>query len=492
VDDAGDMDIARVSVKQDESTLAYSWNLFTDIQLPVNASAIIDTALGTLTVGRGLFVLYEIQGQERISFITLEKRFGQTFQTILGAPPGAHCITTVDDAGSGETDLLVAGSGIWRLTHDLCVVSGSQPTLVLSDPLFQGIEEVLIDQQSNEVTIWVANSDHTMVYLHTTVDFPTSGVAPAVPLVASGEGAGFASMRNQSTGFLFFFLTDDRGQISRLEQDPVSSLWKNTPFFTPSLNENILFTSYTTHISLTAADDTPLTNIELLLRSSGWVSIIINGHNTSVGPDGIAIRTDRKGTITLIIPTEDISSHTFTLDDMPGQTVLDGQSFQIDPATKIHAALAKIQSGDDLKNAKTQSGKNVVDGDTVSKDDMDKAATAISQMHATVTAGNISEMALGVNPVAFARTAVSREALSADSISDALWDAWHWLEDEFSQIENWVVKVADGVANFVMTIAGKVFIFVLNSALKVLKAIAWVLKVRNYLSYCYVPVLTYF
>jgi hypothetical protein len=65
--------------------------------------------------------------------------------------------------------------------HDLCVVLGSQSTLVFSNPLFQGIEEILIDQRSNEVIIWVENSDHTMVCLHTTIDFPMSGVAPTVP-----------------------------------------------------------------------------------------------------------------------------------------------------------------------------------------------------------------------------------------------------------------------------------------------------------------------
>jgi hypothetical protein len=476
LDEAGNADIARLSIKQDESsqsTTTYSWTLLTDIQLPVNASAIIDTALGTLSVGRGLFILYEIQGQEQIAFVTLEKRFGQTFQTILGTPPGAHRITTVDDIESGETDLLIAGAGLWRLTHDQCVTSFSQPTQVSSDPLLQGIEELLIDQQGTLLTIWVENSDHTMGYLHTTVDFPTSGVAPAVPLVPSGGGAGFAAMRSKTTGVQSFFLTDDNSKISRLEQDPVSGLWKNTPFFTPALNENIIFTSFTTHISLAAADDSPLTDVALRLRSSGWVSIIVNGRNVSVGPDGLTIRTDSHGVVTLIIPTEDISSYTFTLDDVPGNNSLSGQSFSIDPSTKIQAALASIQSGDDLKDAKTKSGKPLIDSD-LSQDDLDGAAGAISKMHKTLGNFSASNDAQLTNFTAALGTDAS--ALVADSLLDGVWDAFHWVEDQLNTIEHWAVEVVDGVTNLIMKIAGKVLLFVLNTALKVLKAISWVFK----------------
>jgi hypothetical protein len=197
-------------------------------------------------------------------------------------------------------------------------------------------------------------------------------------------------MRNQSTGFLFFFLTDGHRQISRLEQDPILSLWKNTPFFIPSLNENILFT----HVSFTAADDTPLTNIEL---HQGGCQLLLMDVTSVLVQMGLSYTQIVKALSPLsFLPKTSLCTLLPSMIYMPGQTVLNGQSFQIDPATKIHASLPKIQLGDDLNNAKTQSSKNVVDRDTISKDHMDKATTAISQMHTPVTGGNISEMALRV------------------------------------------------------------------------------------------------
>jgi hypothetical protein len=77
-------DIARVHVAKDFN----HWCVMSDLELPENASQIVDFCPAFLRVGGGFFLLYVIQGQTQLLFSTTRDEDGFTFQVTLDCPEG--------------------------------------------------------------------------------------------------------------------------------------------------------------------------------------------------------------------------------------------------------------------------------------------------------------------------------------------------------------------------------------------------------------------
>jgi hypothetical protein len=176
-------------------------------------------------------------------------------------------------------------------------------------------------------------------------------------------------------------VADSVGNLSMLMQDTTTGLWDQTPLYTPSLVQNVNFQAYTVHIEVKNADLTPVSNQQVLLKSCGWVNIVVNGRGVEVGPSGTPVLTDTEGVVTLLIPTEDISSYTFTLDNVKNLPPVFNKPVIIDPTRKVNSMLAGIKKGSDLINAPLQTGGHLLDGTKVDPSQIDKAAQAISTLY---------------------------------------------------------------------------------------------------------------
>ena len=87
--------------------------------------------------------------------------------------------------------------------------------------------------------------------------------------------------------------------------------------------------------------------------------------------------TDQDGVLTLIVPTDGVTRYTFSLTSTDDASGSDG-AFSIDPTLKVFDALSKIRDGDDLKNAKTQTGLPLLQNTKLSDNDIDQTAKAMN------------------------------------------------------------------------------------------------------------------
>jgi hypothetical protein len=292
---------------------------------------------------------------------------------------GASSLATFADS-DGYTSLLVGGEGLYNWTAANCQVANKAGTLLTSDPVFDGVVELFISQSDQDLSIFATNSLQGVGYAIASATNPAVGILTA-PLIPNGAGGIFSPLISADGLALQLIVADSSGNLSMLTQDTTTGLWDQTPFYTPSLSQNVDFQAYTVHVNLENPDLTPMTNQAILLSSSGWTNIVVNGRSVAVGPAGTPVFTDADGILTLLIPSEDISSYVFTIDNLKGNLPIFNKPIPIDPTFKVNNELASIKQGSDLRNASLQTGGHLLDGTTVSEDQIDQAALAISALN---------------------------------------------------------------------------------------------------------------
>lgn len=204
----------------------------------------------------------------------------------------------------------------------------------------------------------------------------------SVPLIPEGHGGTFSPFLSPDGLTKQVVVANKGGQITLLQQDSVSGAWSKSPFYIPNLDENVVFEAYMTLVSITESDSKPLADKTVLLKSpQGWADILVNGRSLTVGPSGTRVVTDYSGALTLITPTEDLSGWPSTISDPGGgHEILFGSNFEVGPTEKAAKKLKTIKSGNDQRDAKLEVGTKVLDGSRASDEDIDAAASAISQL----------------------------------------------------------------------------------------------------------------
>ena len=204
-----------------------------------------------------------------------------------------------------------------------------------------------------------------------------TSVESPIPVIPKQEGGSFSVFKSATDGYEQLLVSDSAGALSIIRHDPALGFWNAVPFYTPSLDKVFDIRCYSTQIAVFDAEKKPCINSEVLLKSSGFANILVNGLSVQVTPTGLPVVTDQDGVLTLIVPTDGIASYTFSLTSTEDTSDPDGV-FPIDPTLKVFDALSKIQHGDDLKNAKTQTGQPLLQNSKLSDDDIDRAAGAIT------------------------------------------------------------------------------------------------------------------
>lgn len=230
------------------------------------------------------------------------------------------------------------------------------------------------------MSIFAANSARGLGYAVASVSDPIQSTL-TVPLLPDGQGGRFSALVSRDGEILQVIVADTYGVLTLLQQNVSDGLWTNTPLYTPSLTVNRNFQAYTVHVDLLDAALTPLARQTILLTSSRWSEIVVNGRSVSVGPAGVPVVSDAAGTVTLLVPTEDISAATISLSNADGSPALFPTPVLIDPTFKVNQKLKTINTGDDLRNAQLQSGGSLLSDIDVSDADVDETAKAIAQLH---------------------------------------------------------------------------------------------------------------
>ena len=224
--------------------------------------------------------------------------------------------------------------------------------------------------------MWAADNRDGVGYLMASTDFTT--VESPIPVIPKRQGGTFSVFKSATDGYEQILVSDQAGVLSLIRYDPALDFWHSTPFYTPALEKVIDIRCYYMQITVFDADKKPCINSEVMLKSSGYVDILVNGLSVQVSPNGLPIVTDQDGVLALTVPTGNISSYTFSVTTVDEARDSEGP-LPIDPTVKVYDALSKIRTGDDLKNVKTQTGKSLLQDSKLSDGDIDQTAGAIAQ-----------------------------------------------------------------------------------------------------------------
>ncbi|KAL8710271.1 MAG: hypothetical protein Q9225_007311 [Loekoesia sp. 1 TL-2023] len=411
------------------------------------------------------------------------------FSVTLESPSEANSLATFVEE-TGYTSLLVGGASLTYFTAEECVHRNSKGTVISNDKVFSGVQELYISQTPEKVSIFASNSALGVGYAVVSIADLRQGISPT-PLIPEGKGGSFSPVITQSSDRLQFVVADSDGALTLLQQDPESCIWATTPLYTPSLNTNLDVQAYAVHINLFNEDSSPMVLEAVLLSSTGWIDVLVNGRGCGVGPPGTPVLSDESGTVTLIIPTADISSFIFNVGNVEGSTLFKS-SQDIDPSFKVNEALSQIKTGGDLKAAKLQTGGYLLDGSNASDDDIDSAAKAIAKLHDQRC--NLAAQPNGLRTVAKSinhqpgsvRSGKSLGRIicgsnverikGAKSIWDWPWDAWEWFTNGIKHIVSWAIEEAEDVLNFIVDIGERILRWTVTTVVEIGKVIAWVFE----------------
>ncbi|CDM32792.1 unnamed protein product [Penicillium roqueforti FM164] len=381
----------------------------------------------------------------------------------------------------GFTDLLVGGSGLYRFKAKGLAHPSSDK--IADTGVFSSVKEVQVTRSSSKASLWAANTDNGIGYLMTDLDFQSPD--PPVQVVPDHQGGYFAPFKATSSSCETFVFANNVGNLSMLEQDAKSGIWKTIPLIQPSLDKTIQMQSYMTQIKPLNASGGPLVNHPVILRASGDTSVIVNGRSVLATEKGISVRTDQTGLLTLTVPTDDISTHTFTVTDASKASTKSTQKF-VDPAHKINQKLSKIQHKEDL-NIDLGPGKGkLLDGTKLTPEQIEQVAGNIHQLMKTR-----DSIAQGKTPSSVALESCYR--FNAEHIIQGAGSggAWHWLEKQGDKIISFIVNGAKVLVQIGETVyqwamktvdqVGKVLSVIFNKILDIgKKIIDWLGFVFNW------------
>ena len=466
---------------------------FREHHLPENADEFLDLSVGTHpNLGRGLYVLYRIGEDKTLEFTGMPTEYGVPPTVSLVPPPGTHCLRLAPSA-QGRSDVYCGGDGVY-LFAATGQLSGAIATPVDTSAAVHGVTDLLTTQDEQVITLWCKNDREELVYLEAKRPAGSES-APRFgsPVRLMPSVAEFSALRNSRHGAHELFTLGAGGDLSRLFQDPRTSLWRRDHIPVPDTGHTISFSSYTTHVHLEAEDGAPAAGQPIEVLASQHTPVLINGEYHVLTPDAPkTVHTDSLGNLNLVNQVADLSVSCYHL----SADCLEG-SVAINPAAKVQAGLGRVQSASDLHNAKAQNRKPVVD-DSVSKHDVTAVADALKQMVPLTDAlapdesgqsgrwgavgqrTRLERFALHIDAegIRFADGTAAAAALPAfeHEVEVLAGDFFLWCEGTVEAAAEVVVEAAEEGFSMVVQWGEEAYKVLIEDLSQALKAIAWLLE----------------
>ncbi|HEX3076490.1 MAG TPA: hypothetical protein VHQ24_06480 [Lachnospiraceae bacterium] len=514
------------------------------LEIPENARKIQDLALGKQNGYPGVYCLYDTIDGRSLEFTSFPVKDynDDTFSIFFELPSSDESSDEITSfavlpSGSGSDNVYAAGKSLYlfrQVNADIDLVK------IADKDRIPPIQTLLARQDSNYVTLWMVSDDENLWMTVSHVSDPTiwQEVLPFRSKISK-----IAVLRNRCYNANHLFLINNENELIHLWQDLDNTQWCESKSIPLKDTEKIIsFDCYTTHVSFRDKDSgTPVTDIELNLKSSTLTDLKVNGiSHTILGnyKDQISIKPDAAGNITIINKVSNLSTPVFELSAEWLEKVV-----EIDPATKVRNMLSKVQSGNDLLAVTLPDGSHLISQDSVSKDSIDSTVNALNQLtyitnqlhrdgfQRCVTDGT-GDLTKPTNLVAFQcdRNGIHRNLLSISGIKDdylwslhfdgnnvtyhegkdvhkklagfgSIWDGIKsFAGDVIKAIESGIEKVTvlasravDKVIEFAVKIGDKIFTFVVETVEHVMSLINFIFqnikvtfeKLKNWLGFIF-------
>jgi hypothetical protein len=348
---------------------------------------------------------------------------------------GATCLDTISIGGRSAL-LVGCTKGIQYYAPKESTVKNAPGIPVTTSTVFQDIENIFVSQNGTRVCLWSVNARHELGYLCCTTDkisgtpvmlMPSGGTSSFSAATALNNPDGSASMRQ------ILVSDDDAGNLTTLELDMVTGIWRREPFYTVSASRNITVKSYTITIQALDSQHAPIVNGSLLIQSASSVPAVVNGKAAMLSAAGSWHRLDGNGEIALIVATLGITGQALTIQGIKdaNSASVGFSSMLIDPTEKTFNSFKALKSADDLKRAKTKNGKPLIDpANMPSPADLQNAAKCFS---------SISDATAGL-PRDGSKKVVAMATATFDSHGDLIMDGFHWIKEKIDQVTDWIVE----------------------------------------------------
>ncbi|RVD81415.1 uncharacterized protein DFL_009279 [Arthrobotrys flagrans] len=210
---------------------------------------------------------------------------------------------------------------------------------------------------ADSISLWVAASPNYLDCIcRRKSDTKYGHVKWSPPLKFATNALHVCSMRNTVTDTNEVFTVNLDASISHYWQDLKSTNWFSKKASLKGKSFVVDQKPYTSQIQI-VSDGVPLSNFEVKITSSEWQYCLINGlmYSLDIANDGYP-------------PILHLQSNSFS------------ETINIYPNGKIQHYLRGVKSGDDLRAARTQDGKQVLDP-SITKDLSDSVAGNISSLN---------------------------------------------------------------------------------------------------------------
>ena len=394
------------------------------------------------------------------------------FSATLTCPPGANAIESYVDQ-DGQSALLVGHSQGLQLFSSLdATTQDARGTLIQSAPEFQNIQRMFLAQDDTVLSIWANNGSQQLVYLTSTTSTLAQGKDKPTTLLPTGSSDDFAStiskpadISGQSEICQVLVSKDGAGQFTLLQQSRMTGIWKVEPFYVYNASANVEITSYTITIKVSGSNGQALNNGSVNIKASSSGSAVANGKSITIGSDPSWKSLDDTGALHLIVACDGLDGRSFEIVGVRDRqtTALPFDGVVIEPNHKAVDALGLIQTGSDLANAKTKSGKPLwEDGQKPSDSDLAQAAKCFATIHSAFK-GLPANGAI-VDP----SVPVSTPQSPSNGAVELLMDGWHYIKTEVDHVTDWVVEKVgkslinhegnDRVTDVMKTMSGSLFV----------------------------------
>lgn len=498
-------------------------NLWTLWPLPQNAhtkdgsNPIVDVALGKLSdLGlTGTYTLYYVGNDLQLTFDSVQKFNGQVISHAMTIPDGAQALATVVGDSNGNTELYVAGNGIYRFP-----VNGqgnSDQAIKIANSLQASAQtelEALADD--NNIALWFLD-EGVLSYIHGT---RTATPTWTTPMPIAKDVGQIAAIRNTVLKTNEIFDVDADNNLNYYYQDPSTTIWRKNPIALADVGNAVPFKCYTTTVHLEDENGVPI-NTTVSLSASSWIYATVNGSNHILDKDtDISLTTDASGAITIITKVDTASSPIIGLKSGEFKEYID-----VNPQNIVNENLKGFTSSSSVSSATTQNGDKVLpDNSKVSADQLantfktltnasDAAngntisvrtsntinntvdASALNQSHTGEKTFGVQNMnslqpkmvtgnaALSLVPdnIKLENTRVtltnSRTLTSdtGDAIEAFFGDVWNAITSGLEKVGSWVLNVVEEGVQFVVHLANGIATFILDTIEKIYEVLSWVL-----------------
>jgi len=427
--------------------------------------------------------------------------------TKISLPPGATAMALSFPDGI-HSDLFVAAGGSLYFLDSTQQEEDQPMTAVCTHPLLNEVTSLHVNNNNATVIVWGLNQQGQIFYLKSVTGNELTSSAWSYPVPIMENVNAVASFVNNRLGNTAVFASTTDNFLHQLMQDAATTLWRSRSIVLPStkIDDYIQTHTYTTHINCMDDSGVPLNGADVTITATETCSVYINDYyhllHASVP---LQVKSDISGVINITQPIDSIGSVCYHIHINDGKQTID-----INPMLNVLGSLKKVQTDKDfpdtVKNEKGESGPLV---DPEHSNDKSAAASHISGFSSLQdnfpANGKQAQLKPGapfdagtskITIIHFNRDGIryyegAEQAASigflinadhsftfrgAESTQISTGDAWQWLKNLFLKLEEFILKIIDGITHFVMTIAGEIYHFAIACISDIMQGIQFVLS----------------